>query len=110
MTDVAIPLTATSTVHASLVARGNDVSPDQITEYLGIRPTRAWSADSTHGESRSRTRRDHWAWDLGEGSSDDLAEQLAVIADALPPQAPEKIALFAFVSLTSSGDRSRFKL
>ena len=109
MTRLAEPVTATSTVRTSLVARSETLRPDGISRRLGIKPSVAWRRDED-GQTRPgpRRRQDHWALEVGNSEGDGLAEHLAALVAQLPHEPHPDVRLFAFVSLSGRGDISRF--
>jgi hypothetical protein len=75
-------------IQADFIITGTDILPDQITQELGISPTRTWRLGDSIQETQLRRKHNGWCFSIGKRESAlDLEKPLVMLINHLLPYA-----------------------
>ena len=73
------------TIEVALHLTGVNVNPEEITNFLGLSPTRIWRIGDVIGRSSLKRKQDGWVFGLPKQQTIDLENMLLTLMDSLAP-------------------------
>lgn len=73
-------------VGVAFLLLGENISPEQVTNRVGLQPTRAWRRGDSVQETLLKRREDGWLLGLPRKNTIEFEEELCALLDKIEPQ------------------------